>query len=446
MYGTVGWPTMALDTDLLPRSVGRTLLPLAAVFLAVGISTAMVGPFLSLFLSTAVHAGPLEVTAFLIATPLAGVVSSTLVGRASDRWPIRRKIMIAASLSGLIGTGLAAFVREYAVLLAVSVTLFAFAGALYPQSFAYARQVLSRDDPDRAAMGISALRTVFSLAWVAGPPLAALLLSLGGFRLLYAAASATYVASGLVAVFLLKEQPGSAPAVEPPSDLVPPSDPVPPPSSVRSDSDVVVEPAVRPGPEPTRLVLWLTVVAFVLLQCPLALGVQALPLYVSRDLGGKVADAGLILGFCAFLEIPLMLGLGWLTTRIRLRSLVVAGACCGVVYELLAVLATGVPLLVGAQIVNALFIAAVNGLGITYMQDMLPGRPGRATTLFTNSFPIGAVLGGPIFGLAQEFGFRWAYVTNVVLCVGGLALLLAARPPAPVPQAQLLPVSAQPAA
>jgi SET family sugar efflux transporter-like MFS transporter len=443
---------MALDTDLRPRSVGRTLLPLAAVFLAVGISTAMVGPFLSLFLSTAVHAGPLEVTAFLIATPLAGVVSSTLVGRASDRWPIRRAIMIAASLSGLIGTGLAAFVREYAVLLAVSVTLFAFAGALYPQTFAYARQVLSRDDPDRSAMAISALRTVFSLAWVAGPPLAALLLSIGGFRLLYAAASATYVVSGLVAIFLLKEQPASAPAVEPPShlvplsDLVPPPDPVPPPSSVPSESDVVAEPAVRPGPEPTRLVLWLTVVAFVLLQCPLALGVQALPLYVSRDLGGKVADAGLILGFCAFLEIPLMLGLGWLTTRIRLRSLVVAGACCGVAYELLAVLATGVPLLVGAQIVNALFIAAVNGLGITYMQDMLPGRPGRATTLFTNSFPIGAVLGGPIFGLAQEFGFRWAYVTNVVLCVGGLALLLAARPSTPVPQAQLLPVSAQPAA
>ena len=55
--------------------------------------------------------------------------------------------------------------------------------SLFPQSFAYARQVLQRDDPGRAAMGISTLRTVFSLAWVAGPPLAAVLLETGGFRL-----------------------------------------------------------------------------------------------------------------------------------------------------------------------------------------------------------------------------------------------------------------------
>ncbi len=429
---------MALEREPRPRSVGRTLLPLAFVFLTVGISTAMVGPFLSLFLSTEVGVGPLAVTVFLVATPLAGVLAATLAGRLSDRWPIRRRIMIAASGAGLVGTGLAAFVREYPILLGISLTIFAFAGTLYPQSFAYARQVLTRDDPDRAAIGISALRTVFSLAWVAGPPLAAVLLDAGGFRLVYGAASLTYVLSGLVAVLFLKELPAATvrASAETPAD--PSSFPLAQPAPTLAATPAPdlaggAAPADRLGPEPSRRVLWLTVVAFVLLQCPLMLGIQALPLYISHDLGGKVSDAGLILGLCALLEIPLMLTFGWLATRMRLRTLLVIGACCGITYETLASLATGVSLLVAAQIINALFIAAVNGLGISYMQDMLPAHPGRATTMFTNSFPIGAVLAGPIFGLAQEFGFRWAYVINVGLCVAGLAVLLVARPAASSP-------------
>ena len=162
----------------------------------------------------------------------------------------------------------------------------------------------------------------------------------------------------------------------------------------------------------------------------MTLGVQTLPLYVSQDLGGDVTDAGLILGLCAFLEIPLMLALGWLTTRIQLRTLLLTGAGCGVAYTFLASVATDVPLLGVGQILNAFFIAAVTGLGISYMQDMLPTQPGRATTLFTNSYPIGAVLAGPLFGLAQAFGFRWAFVFSVVLGGAGLAILLVVRPQA----------------
>ena len=79
-------------------------------------------------------------------------------------------------------------------------TGFALAGSLFPQSFAYARQVLQRDDPKHAAMGISTLRTVFSLAWVAGPPLAALLLEAGGFRYLYGVAAILYALAAVVAI------------------------------------------------------------------------------------------------------------------------------------------------------------------------------------------------------------------------------------------------------
>jgi SET family sugar efflux transporter-like MFS transporter len=390
---------MAPEMTLRERHVGIALLPLGLVFLAVGISTAVVVPFLSLFLSTAVHAGPAKVTTFLIVAPLSGVAMGTLIGRLSDRRAIRRRLLIGAALAGLAGSGLTVFIRDYWILLGLTTTATALAGTMFPQTFAYGRQVLQRDTPNRAAMGISTLRTVFSLAWVAGPPLAAFLLHAGGFASVYGMATATYALAAVVAIFWLDEVGTAAPA----------------------NPDELPEPAVN------RTKLLLTGAAFTLLMCPLTLAVQALPLFIRDDLGGDAAEAGLILGLCAALEIPLMLGLGALATRIPLRRLVLAGAASGAVYYGLATAASSIWLLVAGQLVDALFIAAVSGVGISYVQDMLPGQPGRASTLYSNAFPIGAVLAGPLFGLAQHFGYRLAYAMATALCLAGLLLLAVVR-------------------
>jgi SET family sugar efflux transporter-like MFS transporter len=402
---------MAPTTGVRDRRVGLALLPLGLVFLAVGISTAVMVPFLSLFLDTAVHAGPVRVTVFLVAAPLSGVLASALLGRLSDRRPIRRRLIIGAALAGLVGAGLTAFVRDYWILLGLAVTATALAAAMFPQTFAYARQVLERDSPGRAAMGISTLRTVFSLAWVAGPPLAAVLLETGGFRFVYGTAALMYLLAALVAIFWLAE--------------------VPPPAPVRTDEPESVGPPVR------RAKLLLTVIAFTLFMCPMTLAVQALSLFVSHDLGGDVADAGLLLGLCAALEIPLMLGLGALSLRIPVRWVVLGGAAAGIVYYGLGATSPGVWLLYVTQPINALYIAAVSGPGISYVQDMLPGQPGRASTLYSITFPFGAMLAGPLFGLSQHFGYRLAFVFASALCLAGLLLLAAIGSthvaPAPVP-------------
>ncbi|MEV6599117.1 sugar efflux transporter [Actinoplanes sp. NPDC051346] len=390
-----------LPAQRAPRLM-RALLPLGLVFLAVGVSTALVMPFLSLFLSTEVEAGPVQVTVFLVLAPLSGVLGSTLIGRLSDLRPIRRVLLIGGALAGMIGCALTAVVRDYWILLGLTVTALAVANSLFPQSFAYARQVLERKAPDRAAMGISGLRTVFSLAWVAGPPLAAFLLDAGGFALVYGGAAVMYALAALVGICWLDDSGATA-------------------------ASPVTDEALSDGPDVARWTLLLTAGAFTLLQTPLTLAVQALPLFIHTDLGGDVADAGLVLGLCAALEIPLMLGLGLLSTRLPLRALLFAGALCGVAYYGLAAIATGVWLLFVAQVLNALFIAAVSGLGISYMQNMLPRHPGRATTLFTNSFPLGAMLAGPLFGVSQQFGYRLAYVICAGLCGAGLVVLTVVR-------------------
>ncbi|GAA0474166.1 sugar efflux transporter SetB [Paractinoplanes deccanensis] len=382
--------------------MSRRLFPLALTFVAVGISASFVGPYLALFLSDAVHAGPIRTTAFLIAAPVAGVVVSWLIGRVSDRRPIRRKLLIAAALAGLAGTALTAVVRDYWVLLALTVTLTALAGTLFPQSFAYARQVLQSGDPKRAALGISTLRTLFSVAWVGGPPLAALVLAAHGFGWTYGFAAIMYAITALIVIRWLPEVGGAS--GDRPTDL---------PDTI--------------APVPPRAMLFLIVAGFTVVQTAGTLAVQATPLYVSTELGGTVRAAGLILGLCAALEIPLMLGFGALTMRMSSRTLILIGVCCAVGYHAVAASAGSIRVLAAAQPLNAAAIAAVSGLGISYMQDLMPGHPGRATTMITNTFTTGQILAAPAFGLAQTYGYRLAYVLSLALCAVGLVLLVSAR-------------------
>ncbi|MEV6305804.1 sugar efflux transporter [Actinoplanes sp. NPDC051861] len=386
-------------------SLSRRLLPLGLVFLNTGIATAVVGPFLGLFLSTAVEASPIQVTFFLVTASLSGVAVSWAIGRISDRRPMRRLLLIIAALAGCAGSGLTAVIRDYWVLLALTATATAIAGSLFPQSFAYARQVLQQDDPNRAALGISALRTVFSIAWVGGPSLAAFLLEVGDFQYVYGTAALMYLIAALVVVRWLPE--------------------VEAPAAPREGED---------APPRTPWVIYPLLAGFALLQTSMVLSVQAMPLFVTTELGGTVGATGLILGLCAALEIPLMLGFGLLSTRMPLRRIILAGAVCGVVYQAVVASADSVWMLAVAQVPNAIMIAAVSGLGISFFQDMMPRYPGRATTMFTNMFPIGQILAAPLFGLAQEFGFRLAYGLNLGLSVLGLALLLIFRPPRPSPE------------
>lgn len=384
-----------------PLALPRRLLPLGLVFLTSGVATAVVGPFLGLFLSTAVHADPLQTTIFMIVAAVSGVVVSSYIGRISDRWPIRRTLLIAAALAGFAASGLTAFIRDYWVLLAVTATVTAAAGALYPQSFAYARQALHQEDPKHAAMGISTLRTVFSVAWVGGPSLAAFLLDVGDFRHVYGAAAILYLIAALGAARFL-------PALDVPATRQ--------------------EKSETPEPERVPRVLWAVLLGFALLQTTMVLSGQALPLYLGTELGGTVRDAGLLFGLCAFLEIPLMLGFGLLSTRVPLRPIILAGTTCAVGYYLVATTATAVWVLALGQILNAIFIAATSGLGISYVQDMMPRSPGRVTTLFTNCFLIGQLLAAPLFGLSQRFGYQLAFTMNLGLSAIGLVLLLVARP------------------
>jgi MFS transporter, SET family, sugar efflux transporter len=384
-----------------PTLRSRALGPLIGVFLALGLSTALSFPFLSLFLTSAVHAGPIELSGFLLAQPLSGVMVSTVLGRLSDGRVARRRVLMVAAAAGCTGAALFSVLRSYWPLLLVACTLSAVGGALMPQGFAYARAMVAGDAS--APMITSTLRMFFSISWVAGPPLASLILNAGGFTALYACASGLYAVVVIVVACLF---------IEPPAIAV----------RAHDDNDIGTTPAA------TKRALWITVVALVLVQGAIALNVQLVPLLVRHNLHAGVGAAGIILGVCAGLEIPAMLGFGLLSKRVPLQLLVRIGPVFGIAYYALAAASQQVWQLAAMQLLNACFIAVIQGLAISYVQELLPLHPGRASTLYSNTFVCGIILAGPVLGIGAKFGYRISFVVAVGLAAAGMVLLTVGRP------------------
>lgn len=393
----IGGVDVVSGTQVPPRS--RPFVPLVSVSLLTGTGYALVGPFLSLFLIKELNAGPVALGAFLLVSALGQIAVSTVVGRLSDARAIRRLLMLAASAAGAVAWLLFAFVRDYWVLLVVSVTVGAVASSQMPQMFAYARQALDRSGSTKAPLAMSALRTVVSIAWVGGPPVGALLMSGVGFTGLFAVTAVFYVVAAVVIAQWLPELGGA-----------------------KSES-----PEVEVGRPGARTEIVLAALAFILLQGATAVGVAAMPLFVTENLGGTAADAGVVLGLCAALEIPLMLGFGALAVRRSQRALVLAGGAVALAYYGVVLVVQETWQVMAAQVLHAVVISAVMGLGISYFQALAPDRPGYASTLYTNTFKISAMLSGPLLGVAQHFGYRSAYGIGLVMSVLGLVLLLAAR-------------------
>lgn len=72
-------------------------------------------------------------------------------------------------------------------------------------------------------------------------------------------------------------------------------------------------------------------------------------------------------------------------------------------------------ILLGLQLLNAIFIGILGGIGMLYFQDLMPGQAGSATTLYTNTSRVGWIIGrikwrasSPRFGIITLCsGLRW---------------------------------------
>ena len=136
-----------------------------------------------------------------------------------------------------------------------------------------------------------------------------------------------------------------------------------------------------------------------------------LPLYIVHGLNGTHLDVSVMLGLGALMEIPMMLALGAKSSTLHKPNWLAACAAVHAVYFVGMSLAGSVHVLIPMQMLNAFVVAVTSCLGMTYVQDLMPHAPGRATALFFNAARVGSILSGVLSGLlVQAFSYRGTFL------------------------------------
>lgn len=363
-----------------------------------GVAGALQAPTLSLFLSREVGAQPFWIGLFYTVNAIAGIGVSLWLAKRSDSQGDRRKLIIFCCLMAIGNALLFAFNRHYLTLITCGVLLASLANTAMPQLFALAREYADNSARE-VVMFSSVMRAQLSLAWVIGPPLAFMLALNYGFTVMFSIAAGIFTLSLVLIAFMLP----SVARVELPSENA---------LSMQGgwqDSNV-------------RMLF----VASTLMWTCNTMYIIDMPLWISSELGLPDKLAGFLMGTAAGLEIPAMILAGYYVKRYGKRRMMVIAVAAGVLFYTGLILFHRRLALMTLQLFNAVFIGIVAGIGMLWFQDLMPGRAGAATTLFTNSISTGVILAGVIQGaIAQSWGHFAVYWVIAVISV--VALFLTAK-------------------
>ena len=361
-----------------------------------GIAGALQTPTLSIFLTDEVHARPAMVGFFFTGSAVIGILVSQFLAGRSDKRGDRKSLIVFCCLLGVLACTLFALNRNYFVLLFVGVFLSSFGSTANPQMFALAREHADKTGRE-AVMFSSFLRAQVSLAWVIGPPLAYALAMGFSFTVMYLSAAVAFIVCGVMVWLFLpsmqKELPLATGTIEAPR---------------RNRRD--------------------TLLLFVI--CTLMWGSNSLyiinmPLFIINELHLPEKLAGVMMGTAAGLEIPTMLIAGYFAKRLGKRFLMRVAAVGGVCFYAGMLMAHSPAILLGLQLLNAIFIGILGGIGMLYFQDLMPGQAGSATTLYTNTSRVGWIIAGSVAGIVAEiWNYHAVFWFAMVMIIATLFCLL----------------------
>ncbi|MDM5131774.1 MFS transporter [Aeromonas piscicola] len=381
---------MSLLTAALKRSDPVSLSFLAVTFMT-GVAVALQVPTLSLFLAEEVQVRPLLVGLFYTVNAVIGILISQWLGHRSDSKGDRKRLILRCCFAGVVLSLLFAWNRNYWLLVSLGVLLASLAATASPQLFALAREYADSRNK-RADMFSSVLRAQFSLAWVIGPPIAFALAIGYGFEVMYLASALAYLICAFVVWRWL------------------PSLPLPTPNSEVERVSSWRDPSVRA----------LFIASTLMWTCN-SMYLINMPLYITRELGLEEKLAGVLMGTAAALEIPFMLLAGYYTQRFGKRPMMLVAVLAGVGFYVGLVTLSSQSALIALQLLNAIFIGIVAGIGMSYFQDLMPGRAGVATTLFANSIRTGSIMAGAIAGtVAEIWSFHGVFMVATALALAAL--------------------------
>lgn len=331
-----------------------------------------------------------------------GTFVSLGLGYLSDKLPDRRLLALITAVAGIAAHGLIyAFQSEWAFAIAMALIM-PVAGACYSQGFGYARVFYMKHRPERADFMVTALRTVFTLAWIIVPPLAGWVAAEFSIFDVYLASSASYAIVAAVFALLMTDR---ATAVQ-----------VAAPMRAEGASRLSVF-ALRPG-------ILAGLVGLVVMTGAMRLLTLSVSLFIVTDLGGSVTDVGLYAGITAATEAPFMPLLGYLTTRMTKETLLAGAGLVMALFMGLTSQLSSVTALFWLLALNGLGTAALMSVNIPYVQDAIRGRVGLSTSLMDVVAIAANLMGAGAFGLLAGGGdYRFTLVVAACLSVAGAAIM-----------------------
>jgi SET family sugar efflux transporter-like MFS transporter len=337
-------------------------------------------------------------------TAVGSACASVALGWLSDKAADRRILIFLCAVMGVVAFGLIWAIQTPFVFVLAFCLLVPFGNALFSQSFSYSRAFYNRSHPDRAEFILSVLRSMFTLAWIIVPPLAGLIAARWSAHSVFAFSALAHVGCTLV-IGLLWRQPNAKIGAPPPD----PGRPAVAPSRIR------IAAPYRFG-----------IVGVTCAMAAVQLNMVLLPLVILRDLNGSLAQVGINASIAAAIEVPAMIGWGYLAMRVRKDViLAVASAIFAVYFGLMLFVASFLHVVL-LQAFAAVAIAALLSINISYLQEAIPSRVGLSTSLVDLSRVVSVWIAAAVFSLNSAATYAPFMAVAALLSLAGAVLMLLA--------------------
>lgn len=367
------------------------------LFFIVGIVGALVLPTFSLFLAKEIGVRPLLVGLVFGGIALASIAYNHWIGHWSDKLADRRPLVASFCVLGAVSCVVFALSRNYWLVAVTAIFLFSLSMVSFAQIMAYSLDYAEAEiPPERIPLFNAIMRAQIAFAWVAGPPAGFLLATYYSFSLSYSVAAGLYLLVGIVSFKLLPRLPKKAPHIDHTGEQV---------------MLLPLTPAIKQS-------LWFCVVAFSLMWGVNNAYLISLPIHLKDNLHIDAQWMGWVMGTTAALEVPFMLLAGHYASRFRLVNLIRCAGVAALFLYLGVYVATDLWHLFVLQIFNAIFIGLLAGVGVSVIQELMPGRSGGASALYTNTTHMGNLFSSLLVGIvADYFGYHQVFIVNVVLVI-----------------------------
>ncbi|HAR6042099.1 TPA: MFS transporter [Staphylococcus pseudintermedius] len=369
----------------------------------IGMGIAITVPFFVLFATNQLGMTTNQFGLLLALAAISQFTMNSIVARFSDTHAINRKVIIIVGLfMGAISFTLPFFVHSvvlFIILYAIFQGLFAPA---MPQLYASARESINQStSSSRAVFANSVLRSMFSFGFLFGPLVGNILNQSWGYSGLFGGTVAIILTTLLLQVFFFKDIKAKKPVRD----------------SIMTEQDA-------PSMLKHRYLI-VPFIAFVLLHIGQWMYTLNMPLFVTQYLHEEEKYVGHLASLCAGLEVPFMIILGMVASKVETRTLLAIAAVCGSLFFGSIGIFESIYMMLVGQVLLAAFLAVLLGIGISYFQDVLPQYPGYASTLFANAMVIGQLLGNLLGGaMSQWVGLGNVFYVSALSLACGFVLIL----------------------